>query len=503
MLYWLPAVALALAVVYLWGGTPFWLDYQWCHWGWDWVLYAVLVAVPLIVIGILATRQQLSNTPPPPQTHRGWRLATVYLALLAVWTLTAITADFNAPSFDFTDCLWPWTQSYAEHGLWWSLRHFTEVSNYTAFYNYFLIILGQCHPTQLAALYAIKYLTYLASVATGVTVALIVAHVRKRPLNWWLVMICLALPPVWEEFATWGQCDAIYVALCLFAFYAALKHRSQTCMVLVGLAFAMKFQFIFIVPVLFIMLIVKDDTGRHYLRWRDLWLAPAMYVVNILPVCFGAPFWPLVSVYFVQSTATDWYLSANCASLPGLTEIIVDCCLGLSPSEITYRLLPFHSTEPFRHGLYYGHLVLGLIAFGVLLWAVVRRCLRNRPTATDLCYYALLFALTMPFVMPHMHDRFLFLTAVLAVLYVAVEPGRRNYWVAALIVGSLTIVMFDSGWNLITGVGRIWALTVAILMNLVAWVWLLLPLNRSYARRKITLPDTAVTVSPTANTNLE
>lgn len=68
MLYWLPAVALALAVVYLWGGTPFWLDYQWCHWGWDWVLYAVLVAVPLIVIGILATRQQLSNTPPPPDT---------------------------------------------------------------------------------------------------------------------------------------------------------------------------------------------------------------------------------------------------------------------------------------------------------------------------------------------------------------------------------------------------------------------------------------------------
>ena len=472
---WLLTSALIGAIAYLWGGTALWLNYNCLHWGWDWVIYAVLVAVPLIVIGVLATRQQLRKT---TCKHRKWHLVNLYLGLLLVWSFTVITADHYHS--DFSLSLNPWVQTYAERGFLWSMRHFTEVSNYTAFYNYFLIILGQCHPTTTAILYAIKYLTYLASIAMAVAVALIVARIRQKPFSWWLIITCLLLPPVILESAIWGQCDAIYAALCLFAFYAALKHRSKTSMVLIGLAFTIKFQFIFMVPVLFIMLIIKDADGKHYLRWRDLWLAPLLYAVNLLPVLFGSEFLPLITVYFGQASGD--YLSANAATLPALVGLVI------ALPYLFHLNTPFYFTDEAYSAIYYVCLGIGLIAFGLLLWVVIRRSLRQKPPATDWVYYALLFALTMPFIMPHMHDRFLFLAAVLAMVYVCVTPSSTNYWVAALIIGSQTLVFFNALGIIPRANSHHWSLLVAVLMNLAAWVILLLPLNNR--SRKICLRTT-------------
>ncbi len=464
MPYWLPSVALSLAIIYLWGGTPFWVTNGWLTGGWALVLYAVLVAVPLIVLGVMAFRQRLGNTPPPPLQRRGWRLANCWLGLLLVWSLTVILAGWE--SYDFKDSLWPWTEHY--HALGWveSLRQMTTISNYTPLYNYFLVMLGQLGLTRTATLYAIKYLTLLASGALAVAVALIVAHVRQKPFSWGLVIGSLLLPPVIMESALWAQCDAIYTALCLFAFYAALKHRSRTAMVLVGLAFATKFQFIFIVPVLFLMLIVKDADGRPYLRWRDLWLAPLMYVVNLWPVCFGADIVPILTVYWGQYDGL--YLAANAATLPMLTNLLLRY---LSP------LFPCGMSQLGWDVAYYVHFGLGLLAFGLLLFVASKRTYRHRPDPAGWVNYALLFALSMPFIMPHMHDRFCFMAAVLAMVYAYCQPSRRNFWVMGLVVGSQTLAMFP--FLHIDLLPYPWPLLLATIANLVAWFIGLDGLNRT------------------------
>ena len=69
--------------------------------------------------------------------------------------------------------------------------------------------------------------------------------------------------------------------------------------------------------------------------------------------------------------------------------------------------------------------VAALAAVVALLgWLTVRH---PSPTRTDVLRVALLFSLLVPYLLPHMHERYFFAADVLAVLYAVAVP--RRWWV--------------------------------------------------------------------------
>ncbi len=413
------------------------------------VLYSLLVALPLIAIGVVHT----------VRCRRGQEKK---LSIWAVWVAVGLVFGLslwliNYESADWQYYLSPWCKSYQDMNFVDALRRIVVVSDYTPLYNYFLIIFAHLFSLQ-GCLYAIKYLTFVFSLALAVAMELIICHIRQTKFSYLHLALFLLLPPVLLEFTAWGQCDAIYTAFCLFAFYWALKHRSVPCFICLGLAFAIKLQFLFICPIIFVMLIIRDADGKKYLSWKWVWLAPLMYAVNLVPCLVGASFQDLLLVYFRQTGVYN-KISMECANLGYLFNWVV-------------------SSQPMAAKIVvWGLALLGMAATILLLVWVLRVHRRQTLTAADIVRYALCFALVMVYCMPKMHDRFYFLAVALAWVWALVQPSRENALITTLLTLGLTLPMLQY----LIGV-QLGAVYLGLILNTVASA-LLIHREFDYLRR--------------------
>ena len=80
--------------------------------------------------------------------------------------------------------------------------------------------------------------------------------------------VLMVLPTVMANSAYWGQCDSFYGALILHAMAKALTGKEKTSAVLVGAAFAVKLQSVFLIPLWGVLWLAK----RY--KFRNLFFAP-------------------------------------------------------------------------------------------------------------------------------------------------------------------------------------------------------------------------------------
>lgn len=413
------------------------------------LIYSLVVAIPLLIIGVFNSRQREGRTQKS--------ILITWAVLGVVWLLALVFANFE--SYDWKNFLKPWCNFYYLYGWHDSLAAITQISDYTPLYNYFLIIIAQFGSPTLC-LYAIKYLSFLFSIGLAVVMELIICRIRQCRLNYLRLVCFLILPPILLEFTAWGQCDAIYTFFCLLAFYWALQHKSILCFISLGLAFALKLQFLFIVPILFVMLIIRDENGKKYLSWWWVWLAPLMYVVNLVPVFFGAKLWDLLLVYVGQSGEYfNVALSMNACNL----SLLFNWLVGFKSRVV----------------LMVAEIIFIVLALTAVIYLLVRAFMaqRRQPlTPTDLLRYATCFAMTMVYFMPHMHDRFFFIAMVLACIWAMVAPSKKNILIATMIGAALAmptlIYLFNCVLTQATGLVKGFNF-IGFVLNTFAIIWLL------------------------------
>ena len=378
--------------------------------------YIWLIFIPLMIIGILSLRQWCR--------YKITGKTTLFIGLILISIFLVSIWLVNYESYDWCVFLKAWCGEYQNMTWGESLRNITTVSDYTPFYNYFLIIFAHLFDLQ-GCLYAIKYLTFLFSIALAIVMELIICTIKQSKFSYLHLACFLILPPILLESNVWAQCDPIYTTFALLAFYFALKHRSKLCFISLGLSFAIKLQFLFIVPIIFIMLLIRDKDGQKYLSWKWVWIAPCMYAVNFLPLFAGANLIDLLNVYFLQIGSYK-ILSVSCMNLPFLCEIIYNH----SYSDQTYLILVIIFA------------VIGIAATMALLILVLRAHHRKCLTAVDLVRYALCFAMVMVYFMPKMHDRYFFVAFVLSMIWIFVEPSKWHTLIGAMISVSLSFAIY-------------------------------------------------------------
>ena len=197
-------------------------------------------------------------------------------------------------------------------------------------------------------------------------------------------VVVLLLPTVVINSALWGQADAIYSACVVWCVYLLCARRPAPAMIAFGLGLAFKAQAVFIAPLVLFLLL------RRVLRIRDALIAPAVYVLVMLPaIALGRPPLDALGTYMTQA---------------GEFRAL---------SEGAPNLYLFAPPDLYHLGLTAG-LAVSVIAGLALAVAFTLRA--PNPSADDTLACALACAALMPFVLPKMHERYFYVAEVLSVV---------------------------------------------------------------------------------------
>lgn len=324
--------------------------------------------------------------------------------LLRVSVLQCQTGDYN-------DFLSQWVQFFRNYGGFSALSNSTNggAINYNVPYLYFLAIFSRLPMRDL-------YLIKLLSIAFDVVLAygimkLVSVFTDSNAKRLSAYLVTLLLPTVILNSAQWGQCDSIYTSFLVLSLYHILTGSPRRSMAEAAIALGFKLQAVFLLPVFLVMLFAKK------LRWRDVLVFPLTYLLLLLPAVFcGADFMSLLTFYFHSTGTIGSGLNYN------------------SPSLFTF----VSGGEDVQTWSAMGIAAAGLYVLALWAWSWVRRKSLSNEALLGL---SILFAVGIPLLLPHMHDRYFFLSDVLtvvpAVLWLSYIPAAALASIASLLCYSI------------------------------------------------------------------
>ena len=307
-------------------------------------------------------------------------------AIVLAFVLRALALDYE--TLDYQNFLSPWVTFYRENGGFRALSR--SIGNYNIPYLYFLALFSY---SSIRDLYLIKCLSILFDVLLAWGSAELLGLYCKSS---WRRLSCFAgvllLPTVILNGAFWGQCDSIYVAMAVLALWLGLKERPVASMICLALSFGFKLQAIFVIPV-FALLLLKGK-----LKWYHLGVFPAAYVLLVLPaVLLGRPFLDTLLLYANQTGSVGSALNYNSSSIFGIFWHVANeetAATTALAAAVCYTLLVLITASLFR----------------------------DRLNDRAILCAAVLFAVGIPFFLPHMHDRYFFAADILTLVLAFAVP---------------------------------------------------------------------------------
>ena len=241
--------------------------------------------------------------------------------------------------------------------------------------------------TNLPPATAIKIISVIFDVITAVYVMKIVE--QKEGKNSFYASIAFAvafcLPTVIYNSSFWGQCESIYTCFLIMFLYYIIKGDDRIAMIMVGLSFSFKLQAVFIFPAVGILVVLKK------IRWRMLLWIPSVYIISIIPETLaGRSFINLLTLYKSQT---------------GMFSLLT---LGL-PN--IYSLIETKGPKTASAGIYFSMFVF----ISMMYYYVSNK--KIKITKNILIGIQALTAFIVPFVLPHMHERYYYFAEIMIVIF--------------------------------------------------------------------------------------
>lgn len=323
--------------------------------------------------------------------------------LIAVIILGIIAKLFLYPIRlgDYNVYLEPWVNFIKQNGYFSALEH--DFYNYTPAYIYILVLIAK---TGIYPLYLIKAVSMLFEFVLAFYIGKI-AQLKYK--NKSIVLLSLAvvplLPTIILNGAFWGQCDSIYSAFAIGAFYYMLRSKPLASVVMLGLAFSFKMQFVFILPLFFVFLL------RGHIKWYYFLIVPIIYFISIIPAwAYGRDLTDLLTIYISQSNYEK-----------SLTVFFSNIYVWFD-NEHFYLI----------KNLGYAFVFVVTLATGLMLRN--KKYIFTLDTWVNLAFLSVIIA---PFLLPGMRERYLYLGDAMAFLYFLFY--RRNYY---LTIGILSVSFY-------------------------------------------------------------
>jgi len=287
-------------------------------------------------------------------------------------------------SSDYAICLEHWLSHVREMPGAESLS--ITIGDYNAPYFYILFVIGKLTRFSQQMFY-LKAVSIVFDIVTAYFVMRLVSLKDNRTfVRLGAFFIVLLLPTVILNSSAWSQCDSIFTAFALGGLFYGVQKQSKLSLLFFAVALSFKMQTIFILPMMLLLLLIG------YIRWKDIWVFAAAFAATLLPALLaGRGIAGTLSVYMNQTTSYSG-ATLNCPNLFAL--------LGLStlPTPMEYASI----------------LMAGVVCI-VLLFTLY--FFRSRLDKGLLVLSAFVFVLVVPYMLPHMHERYFYIADVLSVLY--------------------------------------------------------------------------------------
>ena len=354
---------------------------------------SISVYIIIILEELLALILLWKGTAPSPSGGRGaftWKNIRPYLPAAFLISI-AFMIRYEFLDYETTDYTWflqKWVDFYRKNGGFAALDR--SIGNYNIPYLYFLAWFSA---SKINDLYLIKLLSmFFDVVLSGVCMALAGkcgAGGKGKAVCFLLVLL---LPTVVINSSVWAQCDSIYVSLGLLGIYLALDDRPILSVIAIAFSFGFKLQAVFIMPVFLILWFRKDLKLVHALVF------PAAYLLLITPALLcGRPLSDAIMLYADQAGTVGTGMNYNSPSIFGILTNVTE--KGSGP-------------------------VAGIVAAFAAMALLLLLALANKKYLSEkvvLCF-SLLLVTAIPFLLPHMHDRYFFAADVLSVVLAVVIP---------------------------------------------------------------------------------
>lgn len=310
-------------------------------------------------------------------------------------------------SRDWIKFLEPWTNKLTTEGFGALAEGFYD---YTPGYMYVLWFITRL---PIPALLGIKYVSIVFDFVLASVVTLICREIKEdiNPLiPFSVVWIC---PTVISNSSMWGQCDAIYVSFLLLAILFILKEKWSMAMICYGVAFALKVQSVFFLPVIILLCCI----GK--VQIRKLLYIPLVYILSIVPAFFaGRNLTDLLMIYVKQ---TGTYNNALSFRYPNIYYLI---------GEETFVEL-------------YGQAGIWFCLSGLLIimYYCLRKLLCIDLSKSMLVQIVLVSGAFAVYFMPFMHERYGFFVEIMAVIYAILY--RHKWYVPVAYICSTFLAYVD------------------------------------------------------------
>lgn len=349
---------------------------------------------------------------------------TMLLPIGAALLLRAVCLDYA--SGDFNNFLSHWMEYFRANGGFAAIAG--SVGDYNVPYLYFLAAASYL---KLPDLYVIKLFSILFDVLLAWGGFRLVNVLRGKRAGdrapFAAFGILLLLPTVVLNGSLWGQCDAIYAALCVHALALALEGKNVPSVVLLAAAFSFKLQTVFLMPLWGALWLSKR------VRFRELMVFPLAYLITILPALrLGKPLEDILGVYFGQMGEYSDRLVLNAPSAYQFIPVGAEVDKGLAA----------------RVG------VLAAFALVLVLLGIALRLGRRMDGGAAMAM-AVVLVIGVPFLLPHMHERYFILADTICLCWAC--AGWRRFPAAVLAEGaSLTsyFVYLRLKYNYVLTLGR-------------------------------------------------
>lgn len=326
-------------------------------------------------------------------------LTYAQMCLLFAITILAFVARislFPHEARDYQIYLSPWFDQLSAAGGFPGLGK--SIGDYTPAY---LTIMAALTYLPVSSLFSIKFVSCIFDFVLAIASARLIYQKYSR-FSYALLGYAAFLftPTLLLNSSFWGQCDVIYSLFLVLAVCYFLKDRPFAGMLCFSISFCFKLQSIFLVPLLGLLWLKDRIKLRHFL------LIPGAYLVSILPAWIaGRPFSELLTIYFSQSGQY---------------------------SAITLNAPNLYSFVNSENGQKLASAAILLTAAAVLLSLYALWCRKFRLTEEILLACALFYTILIPFLLPHMHERYFLPADLFAVLYAFYRPHR--FYIPLLVI---------------------------------------------------------------------
>ena len=324
---------------------------------------------------------------------------------VTLFALAMRVSMFTHVSNDFSVFLSRWFDYLKANGGILALGSYE--GNYNAPYMTIMAILTYL---PIKSLYSIKAVSVLFDFGLALSSAALVKYLVPKNKHFYFFVtysVMLFIPEIVLNSAVWGQCDSGYTMFIVLALLYLLKEDYLKSFVFLGISFALKLQFIFILPLFIVLYVVK----KKFSVWHFL-IIPAVNLVLCLPaILMGKPIKDLLLVYFEQAGEYKDLINLNFLNIYGLIAA-------------GGRIL---------HG--FGIYATLFVCLMTLIYIIYKNV---KFTNKKILNLGLWFAVVTTFLLPCMHERYLYLGCVLAVIYFIAYGENLVLMVSILLCSTVT-----------------------------------------------------------------